>query len=167
MECEIQNEARAGKCERQARRATKQCEQDTFDQRLSDKPRRARPQRHAQRYLPPPFHPANEHESRDVGAGNQQDESGDHHQDLEPVLVLLAHARDARAAGTQVEGLFGKPRSIVGPVRAQPLLELDPHFSLDRSGRHTWLDAADHVQPVGIVLVEIGIDMDQWLCVQW
>ena len=72
-----------------ARRATKQREQDAFGEGLPHEPRRSRPQRHAQRGLPPPLHAANEHEIGDVGADDEQHKSGNHHQDLKPVLVLL------------------------------------------------------------------------------
>ena len=95
-ECEVQNQARARKCERQTRRATTQREQDAFRERQPHDPRGSRPQRHAQRRLPPPFHAADEHEIGDVGTDDQQHESGHHHQDLQPVLVLFAHAGDAR-----------------------------------------------------------------------
>src|SRR5207248_10611037 len=64
---------------------------------------------------------------------------------------------------SQVQGLVRESRAIVGahltPVRAQPLLERDPHVRFDRCGRHTWLDAADQIQPVRVVLVQVGIDL--------
>ena len=161
----MQNQARARKCDRQTRRATTQREQEAFREGLPHDPRRSRPQRHAQRCLPPPFHAADEHEIGHVGTDDQQHKSGNHHQDLKPVLVSFAHARDARAPGTQVQGLVGESRAIVGahltPVRAQPLLELDPHLGLDGCGCRTWLDAADQGQPVSVVFVEIGIDLHQ------
>ena len=64
----------------------------------------------------------------------------------------------------------GKLRAIVGahltPVRAQPLLQLHAHFSFDGRGLRARLDAADQVQPVSVVLVQIGIALDQRLRIQ-
>src|SRR5205807_1343870 len=77
--------------------------------------------------------------------------------------VLSAHARDARTSGSHVQSLVRESRAIVGahltPVRPQPLLERDPHMRFDRCGRRTWLDAADQIQPVRVVLVQVGIDL--------
>ena len=169
-ECKMQNQARAGKCDRQTRRAAQQREQDAFGEGLPHEPRRSRPQRHAQRYLPPPLHAANEHEIGDVGADDEQHKSGNHHQDLQPVLIFLAHAGDAGASGAQEQGLLGKFRAIVGahlaPVRAQPLLQLHSHFSLYGCGVRARLDAADQVQPVSVVLVQIGIGLHERFGVQ-
>ena len=64
----------------------------------------------------------------------------------------------------------GNLRAIVGahliPVRAQPLLELDAHLSLDGRRRGAGLDAADQFQPMRVVLLEIGIALDQRFGVQ-
>ncbi len=50
----------------------------------------SRAQGHAQGYLAPPLHAAHEHEIGDVRADDQQHESGNTHQDQQPLLVLLA-----------------------------------------------------------------------------
>ena len=64
----------------------------------------------------------------------------------------------------------GKFRAIVGahltPVRAQPLLQLHTHFGFNGRGVRAWLDAADQLQPVGVVLVEIGVALDERFGVQ-
>ncbi len=78
---------------------------------------------------------------------------------------MFAQTGDAASSRAQEQGLLRKFRAIAGahltPVRAQPLLELEPHLGLDGCGRGTWLDAADQGQPVGVVLVEIGIHLHQ------
>ena len=68
--------------------------------------RRLRAQRHAQRRLAPPLHAADQHQVGHIRADDQQYKSGHHHQDLEPVLVLFAHAGDTAAARPQVQRLL-------------------------------------------------------------
>ena len=79
-------------------------------------------------------------------------------------------AGDAGTSGAQEQRLLGQRRAIVRahftPVRAQPLLEGDPHFSLDKCRLRIWLDAADQGQPVRVVLLEIGIALDERFGVQ-
>ena len=51
--------------------------------------------------LLPLLNTAHEHEISYVRANDQQHKAGNHHQDLEPVLVSFAHTRDAGASGAQ------------------------------------------------------------------
>jgi hypothetical protein len=145
----VQNEARACKCEHHTCRAAQQREHNAFGEGLPHQSRRLRPQCHAQRCLAPPLHAANEHEISQVGANYEEHKCRNHHQNLKPVLVFLAHAGDAGASGAQEKGLLGKFRMIVGahltPVRAQPLFEFHAHFSLYGCVLCTWLYAADQV----------------------
>jgi len=126
----------------------RQREQDAFDESLSYETRGSRPQRHAQRRLPPPLHAANEHQTGHVRADDQQHKSCHHHQDLKPVLVLFPHAGDAGASGTQEQRLLREFRAIAGahliPVRTQPLLQLHTHFRFNGRQLRAWLEAADH-----------------------
>src|SRR5215472_1029220 len=86
------------------------------------------------------------------------------------MLVLLAHTGNARATRPQIQCLLGKSRSIIRahltPVRAQPLLELDPHCSLYRCRVCSWLDAANQLQPMRVDLVQVGIALDKWFGIQ-
>jgi hypothetical protein len=126
---------RAGKGDRQTRRAAGERKPQAFGEGLPHQSRRLRPQGHAQRYLLPSLQAAHEHEIGHVGADDEEHERCNHHQDLKPVFILVAHAGDAGAPGAQEQGLVRKSGAIVGvhvsPVRAQPLLELHTHFGLD------------------------------------
>ncbi len=76
------------------------------------------------------------------------------------MLILVAHAADARASGTQEKGLLRKSRAIVSahiaPMRAQPLLEFHPHLGLNRARLRAGPDATHQVQP-RLRLVQIVI----------
>ncbi len=50
---------------------------------------------------------ADEHEVGEVGAGDEQDEGGDPHGEVEAVFEVVLHLLDAAAAGREVERLFG------------------------------------------------------------
>jgi len=99
----------------QRRQTTKQ---DAFDERLHHKPRRSRPERHAQRCLPPPLHAANEHETGHVGADDQQHKSVTAIQDPKPALVLFAMLAIRRLQGSGTR-LLRKFRAIPGAHLAQ------------------------------------------------
>src|SRR5215831_6631676 len=51
-------------------------------------------------------------------------------------------------------------------MRAQPLLELNPHLSFDGCGVRAGPDPPDQVQPMVVAGVEIRIALDERLCVQ-
>src|ERR1700757_4031779 len=51
-------------------------------------------------------------------------------------------------------------------MRAEPLLQLDPHCRFDRRRPGAWRDAAYQLQPVLTILVQIGLALDVWFHVQ-
>ena len=93
---------RAGKGDRQTRRAAGERKPQAFGEGLPHQSRRLRPQGHAQRYLLPSLQAAHEHEIGHVGTNDQKYKPGNHHQDLQPMLVLLPHTGNSGAPGTEV-----------------------------------------------------------------
>jgi hypothetical protein len=109
----------------------------------------------------PALQAANHHEIGHVGTNDEQNKSRGHHQNLKPVLIVLAHAGNTGASGAEIESLLPEFCAIVRahltPVRAQPLLEFHPHFCLNETQVGSRPDAANQVQPMRIVFVHIRI----------
>jgi hypothetical protein len=105
-----------------------------------------------------------------IGADDEQHESRDQQENLQPLPILGAHAHDTRASRAEVKRLTLERGALVrahlSPVRTQPLLELDAHLGLDRARRRTRLDAADELEPVRVGFVEIGVGLEQGLDIQ-
>ena len=86
------------------------------------------------------------------------------------MLILLAHAGDAGASRPQEQGLFRNLYAVVCahlvPVGAKPARELEAHAGFDGRGRCARLDATDQRQPVGFVVCERGVAVEERLGVE-
>ncbi len=65
------------------------------------------------------------------------------------MLILFPHAGDACAARHQVKRLIGEGRAGIrihlAPMSAQPLLQLDAHFSFDGGSLGARLNASNQI----------------------
>ena len=150
---------------RQAGRATQQREDQAFGERLPHDAHGSRAQCHAEGSLLAALHAANQHQVRHVGANNQQNETGNHHQDFQPVFVIVPHAGDACAPGRKIQRLLSNVRAAtrvhLALVRPNPLLQFHAHLGLDRQGHCTRTDSANQIQPCPVGLPDDGAFADQ------
>ena len=126
----IGSEARAGERQRQQEpggahrhdqtgQGTSDREQDAFDERLGDDLAARGSHGQAYRGLAAARHRAGQQQVGDVGAGDQQHQRADRHQDAQAAPVLLLHHADAGAGGHHGDHLLGQDAIDLGqPVRA-------------------------------------------------
>src|SRR5579883_2257589 len=169
-EDEAKDQRSAGIGESESRAAAEKRKQDGFGERLADEARRAGAECHAERDLATFAEAADEHEVGDVGAGDQKHERGNGHQDIEPVFVIPPHVGNACASGAKVQRLPGEFSTFVGlhltPVGAEPLLQFNTHLGFNGKRSRAGSHAADEVEPVKGVVVEIVVGLDVGLGVE-
>jgi hypothetical protein len=93
-----------------------------------------------------------QHEVGEIRTGDEENEAGDPHQQVQVTFILLLHALDAGTAGAETEvlpgdeGVFGT--DDVGNRALEELQELDLQLRLDGRGLSAGCDAADEIQPL-------------------
>ncbi len=101
--------------QQEADEAAQRREDDVLDQQLADEPPSAGAECQAHRELRQPRRRAGEHEVGDIGAGNQQDDRDDRHQDEERLRELLAQVRNAGCGGAEAQLFWNDLGLLAGP----------------------------------------------------
>jgi len=154
LECELQDQARPPKREGDPHDPPEKGQGSALDQHLHDLPRARRAQGGAKGNLLPAARRPHQHEIRDVGAGDQQDEAGDPEQQMQARLILIPHHLDSCATGRQMQRLLRDQRPLGGIELGNRAQEPLPQFHLQAGLDGLWIgpggDAADQVEPIRV-----------------
>ena len=123
--CEVQDEACAGEGERHADDAAEQGEHRAFSEylRYLTRPRRAEGGLHGGMLAP--ARRSNQHQVGNVGAGNQQHEARNPHEQLQSGFISVAHRLHARSARREMQSLFRDQAGFTGlQLRIRPQQKL-------------------------------------------
>ena len=145
-------DAAAPGCQQDAERAAGRGQQKAFRQQLACETHPAGAQREADGDLLLAAGGARQQEVRDVGAGDQQDQAHDGHEDVERLGVGIAQLAGAAASGVQLQLLVELIAALLGGeaghlVAVQHLVEYYADIGLGLLQGDAGLEAAHHLQP--------------------
>ncbi len=152
-EGESQDHAGAGVGNGDADESSGAAQQQALDEHLADEARARRAQGHADGSLGAAGRTLGQQKIRNVGAGYEQNQSRDRHQQMEAAAGFLLQVLDSGAAGSQHDVLLGdlSVASVdgVGRYGGQPVAQAVGEFGLQADGIHAGFDAPENVEPVG------------------
>ena len=113
-----------------------------------------RAQGHSYRRLCAIFQAPRQHQVGQIAARHQQHTGRRHQQQLQPVLILIAHSRDAGIAWRQVQGVLLPElllsRLHIGHVAGQPGVELHSELGFELGRADARAHPAQQVEKVAI-----------------
>ena len=111
-------------------------------------------QGHSYRCLCAILQPPRQHQVGQVAAGHQQHTARSHQQQLQPVLILIAHRRDPGIARRQVQGVLLPElllsRLHIGHVAGQPIVEFHSEFGFELGRTYPRPHTAQQVEKVSV-----------------
>ena len=136
IEREIENQFTASVGDSDSENAADDGKQGGLNERFAHQPAARRAESDAQRRLRALLQAAGEHEIGEIAAGDKQHTAGCDEQQLQSILILVAHGRGTGAAGDEIQGLLAPGLLFaglhVGLMAREPVLELDAQLGFER-----------------------------------
>jgi hypothetical protein len=140
--------------------AAERGENDAFGEELADDAGARGSEGGAEGHLRFAAHAADEQEIGDVAAGDEENDAGDPHEQVEVGLVLILKVLDTAPCGGEDDVGFGEGQLALGVgvhgIRGDDLAEEAADFGLQRGEGDTRFEAADDVEPLHRGAVDVS-----------